>query len=159
MCGVRLFSQFTESNTFMWLPDGQWESATYNWPCEKTAVCRFKPTCLTDWPCDLFMVIENASQTGNCLRWSETGRLSLEGVNEIWEISTLFPANFQSPEITVQSKTCGCIWFKIIHVPLQRPLEGSKFHRSIFGHPGFKVSFAKGSPLAVSELRYSVGYG
>ena len=39
------------------------------------------------------MVIENASQTGNCLRRSGIGRESLEGVNEIRGISTLFPAN------------------------------------------------------------------
>ena len=30
MFGVLLFSQFTGSNTFMWLRDVQWESATYS---------------------------------------------------------------------------------------------------------------------------------
>ena len=159
MFGVLLFSQFSGSNTFMQLADAQWESATYSWPCEKTAVCRYKPTFLTDLPCDLFMVIANASWTGNCLQQSGIGRVSLEGVNVILGISTLFPENLGSPEITVQSKTHGWIWFKIIHVPLQRPLAGSKFRRSMIGHPGFKVSFANGNPLAVSELRYSVGYG
>ena len=101
MFGVLLFSQFTGSNTFKWLRDVQWESATYSWPCEKTAVCRSKPTCLIDWPCDLFIVIANASWTGNCLQRSGIGRVSLEGVNVIQGMSTLFLANLWSPEIRV----------------------------------------------------------
>ena len=51
----------------MWLADVQWESATCSWPCENTDVHRSRPTFLTDWPCDLFMVIAIACQTGNCL--------------------------------------------------------------------------------------------
>jgi hypothetical protein len=98
MFGVLLFPQFSGSNTFMRLADVQRESATYNWPCEKTADRRSKPTCLTDWPCDLFMVIAKARRTGNCLRRSGIGRVSLEGVNEIRGISTLFPENLGSPE-------------------------------------------------------------
>ena len=156
---VRLFSQVAGSNTDMRFADVHRESATYSWPCEKTEDWRSKPTFLTDWPCDLFMVIANARRTGNCLRRSGIGRVSLEGVKEIRGIRTLFPENLWSPEITVQSNTRGLIWFKIIRVPLQRPLEGSKFRRSIIGHPGFKVSFARGNPLAVSEFRYSAGYG
>ena len=75
MFGVVLFSQFTASNTSMQLANVQRESATYNCPCENTDVHRSRPTFLTDWPCDLFMVIANASWTGNCLLWSGIGRV------------------------------------------------------------------------------------
>ena len=64
---------------------------TYSCPCENTNVHRSRPTFLT--ACDLFMVIANASQTGNRLLQSGIGRVSLEGVNVIWGISTLFSEN------------------------------------------------------------------
>ena len=34
----------------------QWENAIYSWPCEKLQTPDPNP-CLTDWPCDLFIVI------------------------------------------------------------------------------------------------------
>ena len=74
---------------------------TYSCPCEYINVHRSRPTFLTDWPCDLFMVIANASRTGNCLLQSGIGRVLLEGVNVIWGISTLFSENHWFPEITV----------------------------------------------------------
>ena len=75
----------------MQLADVQQESATYSCPCENTDVHRSRPTFLTAY--DLFMVISNASRTGNHLLQSGIGRVSLEGVNVIWGISTLFSEN------------------------------------------------------------------
>lgn len=47
------------------------EHATYNCPWEKHVISRLIPHTSNDWPCDLFMVIANASLTGNWCNWSQ----------------------------------------------------------------------------------------
>jgi len=49
------------------------------------------------------------------------------------------------------------MWKRDVHVPLQRPLEGSRLWRSMRGHPGLRASLASGKPEHMRELRYSTG--
>ena len=111
----------------------QCERATYNYPWEKTEVCRSKPTFATDWPWDLLMVIANASRTGNWWQLNLTGISSADGSSDILGIKTVFP--HPTPERILHSKTCGLILVRIRWVPLQRPLDASKFQSSIKGLP------------------------
>ena len=49
------------------------EQATYNCPCEKQSVCKYKAHNSKDCPCALLIVIANANRIGNCnlLNWND----------------------------------------------------------------------------------------
>ena len=49
------------------------EQATYNCPCEKQSVCKYKPHNSKDCPCALLIVIANANRIGNSnlLKWND----------------------------------------------------------------------------------------
>src|SRR5882762_11573152 len=81
---------------------------------------------------------------------------SSEGSIVILGMKTSFPACL--PPKMRHLKTIGLISNKIMHVPLQRPLVGSRLQSNIRGHPGLRARCARGSPEALIELRYSVGY-
>ena len=64
---------------------------------------------------------------------------------------------FLSPPKSLHSNTHDFILSKIICVPLHSPLEGSRFRRSINGHPGLRASLASGKPQTLREFKYSTG--
>jgi hypothetical protein len=39
----------------------------YNWPWENIGVLKSRPTCFTDYPCDLLIVIAKAIFIQNCI--------------------------------------------------------------------------------------------
>jgi hypothetical protein len=39
----------------------------YNWPWENIGVLKSRPTCFTDYPCDLLIVIAKATFIENCI--------------------------------------------------------------------------------------------
>ena len=49
------------------------EQATYNCPCEKQSVCKYKPHKSKDCPCALLIVIANTNRIGNynLLNWND----------------------------------------------------------------------------------------
>ena len=49
------------------------EQATYDCPCEKQSVCKYKPHNYKDCPCALLIVIADANRIGNCnlLNWND----------------------------------------------------------------------------------------
>ena len=49
------------------------ELATYNCPCEKQSVCKYKPHNSKDYPRALLIMIANANRIGNCnlLNWND----------------------------------------------------------------------------------------
>ena len=55
------------------------EIATCNCQWENTGVGRYTPTCLSDCPWLLLIVIANDTVKGNCLRWNLKGILTSEG--------------------------------------------------------------------------------
>ena len=49
------------------------EQATYDCPCEKQSVCKYKPQNSKNCPCALLIVIADANQIGNCnlIKWND----------------------------------------------------------------------------------------
>src|SRR5882762_4489702 len=71
-----------------------------------------------------------------------------DGSIEILGMKTVFP----SPPKILHSNTRELILSKIMRVPLQRPLEGSRFLRSMRGHPGSRASLAIGKDVCIEII-------
>ena len=134
----------------------QWDSATYSYPCENTGTCKSSPTCFTDWPCDIFTVVANARWTGNWCHEKGSSKDWSDGLRVMCGIKTDDPANF--PPSIQYCNTHGCISIKMSLVPLQSPIEGLRFWRSISGHPCLSFKYTNGSPDRTKEFRNSMGY-
>jgi len=120
------------TNTFVVDIDIPLESATYNWPCEKTCWGKYKPTFWIVWPWALFIVIAKQRRTGNYFRMNLNGYPSFSGADS-WILgrNTCFVA-----EWPLDISACRTFWEKprhIIRVPLHKPLEGSKFLSNMMG--------------------------
>ena len=65
-----------------WLPT--LEQATYDCPCEKQSVCKYKPHNSKDCPCALLIMIADANRIGNCnlLNWNDisVGIIGIRGM-------------------------------------------------------------------------------
>ena len=61
------------TNHLNWLGALTLEQATYNCPCPNTWPLSHTPTFFIDCPCDLLMVVANATLTGNCLLCQSKG--------------------------------------------------------------------------------------
>ena len=126
------------------------ENATYSCPCENTDVLRLIPTCSTDCPWDLLMVMAKASLTGNWSLLSGTGSVSALGDSLILGINTTFPANLLSLLIILHWSTFFLTFNTTILVPLQSPSPGSKFLSRITGQPTLRQSKAEGNSPVLS---------
>lgn len=111
------------------------------------------PTCLSDCPWLLLMVIAKQTDIGNCRRWNLKGILVSDGSNESLGIKTFSPILL--PVITFPSSTYLPIFVIINLVPLQRPVVGSKFLISITGTPTFNRILWSGSPKALIVFKNS----
>ena len=132
------------------------DSATYSCPCENTGTCKSSPTCFTDWPYDIFTVIANARWTGNWCHEKGSSKDWSDGLRVMCGIKTDDPANF--PPSIQHWNTHGCISIKMSLVPLQSSIEGSRFQRSMSGHPCLSFKCVNGSPDRTKEFRNSMGY-
>ena len=60
------------------------EQITYDCPCEKQSVCKYKPHNSKDWPCALLIVIADANPIGKCnlLNWNDisVGIIGIRGM-------------------------------------------------------------------------------
>jgi hypothetical protein len=72
----------------------------YNWPWENIGILKSRPTCLTDFPCDLIIVIAKATFIGNCLVL-----VSLKGIFDVVGCKVIFGMNVISPT-----------WYQLIFV-------------------------------------------
>jgi hypothetical protein len=71
----------------------QRERATYSCPCAKTGLGRWRPTVVSDCPCDLLIVIANVLRKGNCRRCRVNGSPEEAGEsNDIRGMKARFPA-------------------------------------------------------------------
>ena len=111
-------------------------------PWENTDVCKLIPTCSTDYPWDLLIVIANASLTGNWSLLSGTGNVSALGDNLILGINTTLPLNLLSLLIILYWSIFLLTFNTTILVPLQSPSPGSKFLNKITGEPTLRQSKA-----------------
>ena len=129
------------------------DRATYNWPCENTGWGKYIPTLSKDCPCDLLIVIENATLTGNWRRFRLKGNLLSDGVNVIRGINTCLPIC----DPVIISALMTLLWnpWQINLVPLQRPSDGFKFHKSMIGIPSFSFNSPGGSSGIFNDLRNS----
>lgn len=132
------------------------DSATYNWPWEKTGEGKYTPTVYNVWPWLLLMVMAYESHMGNWRRFNLKGHFDWVDVVIMRGIYAFEPLAF--PVIISPSITLVVSWVTISLVPLQSPLEGSRFRRSIIGTPIFRCRMWSGSPLIEIVLRNSVGY-
>ena len=69
---------------------GHRDNATYNWPCENTGFGRYTPTCSIVCPCDLLIVIANATWTGNYRLDNVKGNSDSVNVRFILGITTVW---------------------------------------------------------------------
>jgi len=67
-------------NIFLWLGFPDLDSATFNWPWEKTGLGRYIPTFCDVCPCYLFIDMTYASLIGNCLLLNTIVKLESEGI-------------------------------------------------------------------------------
>jgi len=113
-------------------------------------------TYLTDWPCDLLMVIAKQILSGNCFLSKLNEIWDGEGVRVILGMKTFFPLS--SSDINSILITRVDIFEMIPLVPLQTLSAGKRFLRTITGQPILSFNFAKGRPEQLMLLRYSAGY-
>jgi len=155
MLDVTLVSSPSSSviNIFSPSLDVTLETTTYNWPWENTGVGRYTPTCLSDYPWLLLIVIANDTVKRNCFRWNLRGILTSEGDRDsldtkTWSLTLL-------PEMTLPSMTYIPILVITNLVPLHNPYRVSIFLNNIIDTPTFNLNLWLGSPEAVMVLRNS----
>ena len=102
------------------------------------------PTCLSDFPSLLFIVIAKYTDTGNYLRRNLNGILVSEGVNDNLGIYTF--SSTLLPDITLPSRIYLPIFVIISRVPLHRPTVMFKFLNNMTGTPTFKIILWLGKP-------------
>ena len=78
-------------NIFVQLGFPDLDNATYSCPCPNTGSFKKIATLLNVCPCALFIVIENASRTGNCRRVIVNGYALPYESNDILGMRTSFP--------------------------------------------------------------------
>ena len=108
-----------------------WKSYIKLSSCVNTGVQTSSPKCLTDFPWNLLIVIQNANWTGNCLQYIWNGSSPFEDSNFIQGINAVCPA--YSPPRMHTSKTWEEARVRITWVPLHCPFDGSIFQRIIMG--------------------------
>ena len=101
-------------------------NATYSWPWANTLGYKQRPTCCSDWPWALLMVMLNAKQTGYCIQrngacrsFESGGARGICGM-KCCQPSCSPPRTRQLSVLLPMCLTCNC-------VPLHRPLLGSRF--------------------------------
>ena len=95
------------------------ETVTYNCLWENTGVGRYTPTCLSDCPWLLLIVIANDTVKGNCLRWNLKRIQTSEGDRDSLDTKTWLPTLL--PEMTLPSMRYLPILVITNLVPLHNP--------------------------------------
>ena len=110
---------------------------------------RYIPSLSNVWPWDLFMVIEYASLTGNCILCSVNGRLAFDGASLTRGMRTVCVTWL--PVRISASSTCSwrCLMYSL--VPLHSPLVMSRLRNSMIIALGFKMRRCGGMPFGVIE--------
>ena len=116
------------------------EQATYNYPCEKQSVCKYKPHNSKDCPCALLIVIYNTNRIGNCnlLNWNDIsvgiigihrwGHLHLSKFLLLWCWSLFF---FTERRVSLQS--LGWLIFRnMIKYLFNSKINGISIMKKIF---------------------------
>ena len=106
------------------------EQATYDCPCEKQSVCKYKPHNSKDCPCALLIVVADANRIGNCnlLNWNEIS-VGIIGIRRMRTSSPL-----KDPVKIFASMMLVINFFTERRVPLQS-LGWLIFHNMIIGTP------------------------
>ncbi|GFU93604.1 uncharacterized protein TNCV_3401761 [Trichonephila clavipes] len=110
------------------------------------------PATLKVWPCDLLIVIENATFNGNCRRLKLNGKLL--GMIEMRDIRTLSP--LASPVKIVAFTICLPSSVICNRVPLHN-LGASKLRSNKTGTPTFNSNLCDGITDKSKEFRNSPG--
>ena len=130
------------------------EVATYNCPWTKTSSCRYIPARLRVWPCDLFIVIANATWTGNWRLRNGISEGSPPGIKVTRGSKTILPT---CVPVSISQRNALPACSKRSLVPFSSPRRMLMFRKSNRGHPVFSRNWCTGKPLGVIEFKNSAG--
>jgi len=124
---------------FIPLLDVTREIATYSWRWENMNCARYTPTCLSDYPWLLLMVIAKHTDMGNCLHWNLKGIMVSDSVRHSLGMYTFLQCctPFYLLSLWLQVYIYLPIFVIINLVPLHRPEAWSKFLSNITWTPTY----------------------